>query len=86
MHTFEELGLITPSKMVNCTNIKVEFIDKNSPIVLVITDFRNYVYEYLRWKGENIINCENENCKILFQPTNNRQYIVKVAGKKKIKG
>jgi len=72
LHTFEELGLITPSKMVNCTNIKVNYTDRNSPIKLIINDFRNYVYEYLRWKGENIINCENQECQILFIPSNNK--------------
>jgi len=71
LHTFEELGLITSSKMVDSTDIKVNFINKDSPIVLKITDFRNYVYEYLRWKGENIINCINKECSILFIPNNN---------------
>jgi len=70
LHTFEELGLITPSKMVDSTDVKVNFIDKDSPVVLEITDFRNYVYEYLRWKGENIGICEGEQCHILFISSN----------------
>jgi hypothetical protein len=81
LHTFEELGLITPSKMVNCTNIKVNYTDINSPIELKINDFRNYVYEYLRWKGENIINCENKECNILFIPSNNKSKYCSICAK-----
>jgi len=40
-------------------------------VVLTVSNFRNFVYEYLRWKGENIRNCVK--CNILFAPTNNRQ-------------
>jgi len=79
LHTFEEMGLITPYRIVNCTDIKINFIDKNSQVVLKITDFRNYVYEYLRWKGENIINCQN--CNILFYPSNHTHKFCKVCAK-----
>ena len=35
--------------------------------------------EYLRWKGENIINCEG--CGILFYPNNNLNKYCKVCAK-----
>jgi len=71
IHNLRELGLVGSSVMVSSTNIKVNYADLESPVVLVISDFRNYVYEYLKWKGENIINCEE--CGILFYPSNNKQ-------------
>ena len=82
LHVFEELGLINHSKMVDCTDIIVNFIDNDSPIVFIVTDFRNYVYEYLRWKGENIINCENEECRILFHISNNKSKYCSSCAKK----
>jgi len=81
LHKLEELGLINPSKMVNCTNIKVNYIDDGSKTSIVVSDFRNFVYEYLRWKGENVSNCNNGKCKILFLPTNNRQQYCKTCWK-----
>jgi hypothetical protein len=79
LHIFEELGLITPTKIVDHTNIKVNYIDKNSPIELVISDFRNFVYEYLKWKGKNIINCEK--CGILFYSKNNSHKFCEICQK-----
>ena len=73
IHQLIDMGLVEPTVIVNKTNIKVNFADKESKIILIISDFRNYVYEYLRWKGKNVKECENEDCKILFSPTNNRQ-------------
>lgn len=65
-----ELGLVTPSKMVDCTNIKVNFVDENSKVIIVISDFRNFVYEYLKWKGNKIGNCER--CNILIKQISNK--------------
>ena len=79
LHILKGLGLIVSSTMIESTNIKVNYTDEESDIVLIVSDFRNYVYEYLRWKGENIINCEE--CKILFYPTNNFQKYCKVCAK-----
>jgi hypothetical protein len=40
LHELFNIGLIETSKMVSCTNIKVNFIDKNSDVVITIIDFR----------------------------------------------
>lgn len=79
-----KMGLVKPSLIVDRTNIKVNFVDKESPVVLVITDFRSYIYEYLRWKGKNIDSCDE--CGILFIPSNNRQKYCKDCWKKVWKG
>jgi len=71
IHKLVELGLVGNSVMVSSTNIKVNFIDSDSPIVLIINDFRNFTYEYLRLKGENIRNCDK--CGVLVIPSNNYQ-------------
>ncbi len=76
------MGLVESTVIVDKTNIKVNFANKESKVVLVISDFRNYVYEYLRWKGRNIKECENEECKILFSPTNNSNKYCKNCAKK----
>ena len=70
IHILRELGLVGSSVMVSSTNIKVNFADIDSPVVLTVSDFRNFVYEYLKWKGENIIKCDE--CDILFYPSNNK--------------
>lgn len=71
LYDLKELGLVGFSAMITSTNIKVNFVDEDSPIVFVVSDFRNYVLEYLRWKGENIINCEE--CGILIPLFGKRQ-------------
>jgi hypothetical protein len=81
LHRLEELGMINASKMVDCTNIRVNYIDENSEVVLDVKDFRNYVYEYLKWKGENISSCQK--CGILLSPTNNRHKYCKTCWKEK---
>jgi len=79
IHNLRELGLVGSSMAVNSTNIKVNFADKDNNVVLVISDFRNFVYEYLRWKGEKINRCEK--CKILFIATNNKNKYCSTCGK-----
>ena len=66
----KELGLVSFSPKVDSTNIKVNFVDNSSNIALEINDFREFVLNYLRWKGENILNCEE--CGVLIVPTNNK--------------
>lgn len=71
LYDLKELGLVGFSSMITSTNIKVNYVDMDSPAILVISDFRNFVLEYLRWKGENICSCDE--CGLLFIPSNNRQ-------------
>ena len=71
INKLKELGLVTPSTFNESVHINVNFVDEDSPVVIEITDFRNFVYEYLKWKGENIIKCEE--CGMLIKPKNNRQ-------------
>lgn len=61
------LGLIESSKRRSSSNKKVLFSDNNSEVEIVIRDFRAFVYEYLRWKGEKIIFCEK--CNVLIKPS-----------------
>jgi len=79
IHNLKELGFVESSVMVNSTNIKVNFADLDSPIVLTVGDFRNFIYVYLRWKGENIKSCEK--CNILIIPSNNCQKYCKDCAK-----
>lgn len=64
------LGLLISSKVVDCTNDRVMFGDESSEVVITITDFREFVLEYLRWKGSKIINCKD--CGVLIIQINNK--------------
>lgn len=70
LHQIREYGGIDRPLRVNGTSIQVDFIDEDSEVILEITDFREFVLEYLRWRGENIGNCEV--CGIRIKIVNNR--------------
>lgn len=57
LHKLFQTGLISMAKKVNSTNICVNFINENSDVVIVLDDFRNFVLEYLKYKGDNIEYC-----------------------------
>ena len=77
-----ENGYVDVSVMVDCTNIKVNYIDNDSKIAITISDFRNFVYEYLRYfNPEKYIQCTE--CNKLIKPTNNRQMYCKECWKDK---
>jgi len=75
-----DMGLVEVSKKVDCTNIKVLFTKSNGDITIEITDFRDFVLEYLKYKGENIIYCEK--CNIPLSPSNNKNIYCKECAKK----
>lgn len=79
IHKLCEKGLIYSTKIVDKTNVKVNFVDKNSLVVLKITDFRNFVYEYLKWKGDKIETCER--CGLLIIYTNNNKKYCSICAK-----
>lgn len=59
-HKITKLRGIRSGKKVNSDARKILFMDLNedSEVVIELVDMRNYVYEYLKWRGENISNCE----------------------------
>jgi hypothetical protein len=72
IHTLKEKGYVDVSVMVDCTNIKVNYIENDSEIAITISDFRNFVYEYLKYfNPEKYIQCAE--CNKLIKTTNNRQ-------------
>lgn len=71
LHKLFQTGLISFAKKVNSTNICVNFIDEDSEEVIVLNDFRNFIYEYLKWKGEKIGYCSE--CGDRFRITSNRK-------------
>lgn len=56
--TLREEGLIQFSKKVDNTNVKVCFVEDGEP-ELVVSDFRNLGYQYLKYCGEPFFECEN---------------------------
>lgn len=57
-HTLNELGLIQFSKKIDNTNVRVCFAAPGDTAI-VITDFRNLGYQYLRHQGEPYFECQN---------------------------
>lgn len=49
-HELNRLGLISFSKSVDNTNVKVDFVSEGE-VVLVINDFRNLGYQYMKYAG-----------------------------------
>lgn len=83
VNKLSSLGLVEVSKMVDCTNIKVLFAKLEGQIAFEITDFRDFIYEYLRWNGEKIGICEGKDCGRLIKISNNRQKYCSTCWKEK---
>ncbi len=70
-YRLRELGLIEYAKKVDNLNVRVLYIDEESPRKLLITDFRRLGYEWRFYKGENYIRCAC--CQELTKNTNGRR-------------
>lgn len=66
----KEMGMIRFSKNVDNTNVRVCFITPGET-AMVITDFRNLGYQYLKYHGEPYFECVN--CGITIKRNNNKQ-------------
>jgi hypothetical protein len=51
------MGAVGIANKVDSVNIQVKYVNNNSDTIIVLSDFRDFVLEYLRWKGENIKKC-----------------------------
>lgn len=72
LNDLEQTHLISFSNKNDNLNLKVNFIDNNSDIVLKITDFRELGYEYMNYIGEGkFIRCSE--CNILTKKKSNNQ-------------
>lgn len=58
-HNLKECGLIQFSKKIDNTNVRVLFMNNNSPVAMRIADFRNLGYQYLLYHGEPYFQCES---------------------------
>lgn len=65
-----ELGYIEYAKKINNTSVRVIYVNEKSEVIIKLTDFRDFVLEYLKWKGENISYCIE--CGKPIQVTNNK--------------
>ena len=59
--------------------LKVNFIDEIGEPVITLSNFDNFVLEYEKYVGVNVINCEE--CGVPFYPTNNKNIFCKVCAK-----
>lgn len=58
LHEMIVAGILSKSKNGKSNNLKVNFLDNDSEVVLFITDTRELAYEYMRYCGENIVKCK----------------------------
>lgn len=65
LNNLYQLGLIELPKRNDVLSYRITFIDDDSKNVLFIHDFRELGYEYLKYKGQNIIRCAE--CGILVR-------------------
>ena len=71
--TLKDAGLVQFSRKVDNTNVRVLFADNDEDTALVITDFRNLGYQYLKLKGEPYFECQNCGITVKYtNPKNNR--------------
>ena len=68
-----EMRLVEVSKKVDCTNIKILFSKIDGDIAFEVDDFRDIVFYYLNWIGENIGVCEGNGCGRLIKINSNSQ-------------
>ena len=76
------LGFVEPSKKITNLSIRVTYINDDSPQKLFISDFRELGYEYLQYKGEKFIRCQE--CGVLTRANKNgtKKYCKNCAGYK----
>ncbi len=85
IYKLKELNLVDISKKVDCTNIKVLFLDENSKKTIIIKDFRNFIYEYLKYRGEKIVMCEDCNKLLKLKSKNSNQKLCTVCSEEREK-
>jgi len=84
MKELRDAGLIEFAHKVDNINVRVLFIDDKSDIELEITDLRELGYQYLRYIGEDFIECQE--CGVLVRKTvHNKRYCKGCAGYQPIK-
>jgi len=70
----KDLEYISIPKMVNKTSLRINYINEESEDVEIeIFDFRDFVLEYLKWRGEKVDICENCS-RLILQSSNHKKY------------
>lgn len=79
MRELKEVGLIEFAHKVDNINVRVTFINEDSEPVMTITDLRELGYRYLKYTGEDFIECQE--CGVLVRKTCiNKKYCKDCAG------
>lgn len=81
LYQLKEAKYIDISNKVDCTNLRVDYVNENSDVVIEIHDFRNFVYEYLSYfEPKKYMRCEE--CGLLIKYYNNKKYCDKCSDEK----
>lgn len=65
-----DLNYIRVSRIVDGTSVRVEFVCDDDEVGLVITNFENFILEYMRLKGVKVDYCQE--CGKAIEQTNNK--------------
>ena len=71
-YNLNENGMVQFSKKVDNTNVRVCFISPGDT-AMVVTDFRNLGYQYLRHHGEPYFECQNCGITVKSENTTGRK-------------
>ena len=71
LNDLKEMGLIRFSRKVDNININVRCIDNEGEPAMLITDYRNLGYQYMRYCGEPYFECAS--CGVVIKRTSNAQ-------------
>jgi len=62
IHELINLGYLTPSNKVNDSRTKVNFANEDGEIVMTISDFDYFIYDYLKILGQRVKICKTITC------------------------
>lgn len=71
IHKLVTLGYLDTSFKASSLSLRVLYADEASEPVIEIEKFDDFIYEYLKWNGENVGNCTD--CGRLMKKDSNRQ-------------
>jgi hypothetical protein len=72
IYDLKELGYVSSSNKVDNLNLKVNYINNDSEVVIELTDFRELGYEYMLYLGGIYIRCKK--CGRLIKPNGRKKY------------
>lgn len=84
LHELLKVGYITTSSKVDKTSLKINYLNEESEVGLIVDDFDGVIYKYLNYAGEKWKRCECCNDWIKGNKKNNNKFCNKCKKAKKL--